>query len=337
MKIAIHHDPGSFSERWIEYCKKNEIDYKIVNCYASDIMAHLEDCDALMWHHHQGNFKDILFAKQLLFSVEHSGKKVFPNFKTNWHFDDKLGQKYLFESIGAPFVRSYVFYNKAEALLWIKTASFPKVFKLRSGAGSANVKLVNSKVSARRLIQRAFGRGFPMFDRFEQLKERKRKYGEGKGNLWSVCKGVIRLIVPYEFNLMSHKEKGYVYFQDFIEKNSFDIRVIVIGDKAFAIKRLVRKNDFRASGSGHILFEQENFNIGTIKLSFELIEKIQSQCAAFDFIYDSDGNPLVVELSYGFLMLPYDSCTGYWDKTLKFHEGKIHPQDWMVESILDNK
>ena len=36
------------------------------------------------------------------------------------------------------------------------------------------------------------------------------------------------------------------------------VRVIVINDKAFAIKRMVRKNDFRASGSGIIEYDKEN-------------------------------------------------------------------------------
>src|SRR5699024_4019353 len=125
----------------IEYCKKNKIDYKTVCCYDNDIIEQLEDCDALMWHFHQSNPKDILFAKQLLFAVESAGKEVFPNFHTAWHFDDKVGQKYLLEAMEAPYVPSYVFYGKQEALNWVEEAAFPKVFKLRRGAGSAHVKL----------------------------------------------------------------------------------------------------------------------------------------------------------------------------------------------------
>ena len=96
----------------------------------------MDDCDALMWHHFQTNPKAILFAKQLLFALEQSGKKVFPDFRTGWHFDDKLGQKYLLEAIDAPLVPSYVFYDKKEALEWVQKTDFPKVFKLRGGAGS---------------------------------------------------------------------------------------------------------------------------------------------------------------------------------------------------------
>lgn len=66
MKIAIHHTPGSFSDRWISYCKENDIPYKLVNAYDSDIIKQVEDCDAFMWHHHHANYKDALFAKQLL-------------------------------------------------------------------------------------------------------------------------------------------------------------------------------------------------------------------------------------------------------------------------------
>ena len=115
MKIGIHHREGSYSERWIEYCQEHRIDYKIVNAYDSNIVDQLSDCDIFMWHHHHANYKDALFAKQLLYSLQIAGKKVFPDFNTGWHFDDKVGQKYLLEAIEAPLVPSYVFYTKKEA------------------------------------------------------------------------------------------------------------------------------------------------------------------------------------------------------------------------------
>ena len=76
MKIAFHNT-GGFTPRWIEYCEKNNIQYKKVNAYDTDIVEQLKDCDAFMWHHHQSNYKDVLFAKQLLFSLE-QGKLYFP-------------------------------------------------------------------------------------------------------------------------------------------------------------------------------------------------------------------------------------------------------------------
>ena len=155
MKIAIHKS-GGFSDRWIEYCEKNHIDYKIVNAYDTDIIQQMADCDAFMWHHFHNSYKDALFAKQLLFSLQQAGKRVFPDFNTGWHFDDKVGQKYLLEAIGAPLVPSYVFYTKKEALDWIDKTTFPKVFKLRGGAGASNVKLAHTKKEARHLVKKVF-------------------------------------------------------------------------------------------------------------------------------------------------------------------------------------
>jgi predicted ATP-grasp superfamily ATP-dependent carboligase len=124
-----------------------------------------------------------------------------------------------------------------------------------------------------------------------------------------------------------------VYFQKFIPGNDHDIRVIVIGDKAFAIKRMVRENDFRASGSGNVLYEKENFDNDTVRLSFEMAEKLQTQCVTFDFVYQ-ENKPFVVEISYAFLKEGYDPCTGYWDKNMDWHEGKFNPYGWMIEDII---
>ena len=92
MRIAIHHRQGSFSERWINYCNSNNISYKLVNAYDSDIIQQVEDCDAFMWHFHHADYRDNLFAKQLLFSLQQAGKKIFPDINTAWHFDDKIGK-----------------------------------------------------------------------------------------------------------------------------------------------------------------------------------------------------------------------------------------------------
>lgn len=333
MQIGIHQSKGSFSDRWIEYCEIQHIPFKIVDCYKSDIICQLADCDALMWHFHHASAKDTLFAKQLLYSVKASGKQVFPNFGTVWHFDDKVGQKYLLEAIGAPLVPSYVFYTKKEALEWTDHTVFPKVFKLRGGAGSSNVRLAESKSNAIRLINKAFGFGFSQYEGWSNLKERIRNYKNGKTSLFDVCKGVIRLFHTTDFAKIAGNERGYVYFQDFIPENNFDIRVIVIDKKAFAIKRMVRNNDFRASGSGFIKYEKENFDDATIRLSFEIADKLKSQCLALDYVYFNN-KPMIVEISYGFARKVYYPCVGYWDHNLTWHEGAFNAQAWMVDLII---
>ena len=334
MKIAIHKREGSFSDRWINYCKKKSIPYKIVNVYKSNIIEQISDCSALMWHHHHGIYKDVLFAKQLSFSLQMAGKGVFPDFYTCWHFDDKVGQKYLLESIGVPFVPTHVFYSKDETLEWIDKATFPKVFKLRGGAGSSNVKLLKTKKEAIKFAKKTFGKGFKPFNTWENFIVTWRKYIKGETSFKGVLYRFYLSVLSPKNSQMYPNEKGYFYMQDFIPDNTFDIRVVVIGDRAFAIKRITRENDFRASGSGKIVYKKEEIDERCVKISFDVNNKINSQCIAYDYVFDSNNNPLIIEISYGFSASAYDKCTGYWDSDLNWFEGEFNPYGWMITNLI---
>lgn len=116
--------------------------------------------------------------------------------------------------------------------------------------------------------------------------------------------------------------------------NNSDLRVIVIGSRAFAVKRFVRENDFRASGSGAIEFSREAMDERCVALAFEVNKKLSAQVVAYDFVYDEAGNPLIVEICYGCAVEFYDPCPGYWDEGLNWVEGGFVPQEWMVDMLL---
>ena len=336
MKLAIHNKANSFSDRWIKYCQVNAIPYKLVSCYDSDIIQQLDDCDGLMWHWDQEDFKAILFARQLTFSLERKGKKVFPNVNTAWHHDDKVGQKYLLECIDAPIVKTYVFYSKLEAENWINIATFPKVFKLRGGAGSVNVKLIRTKQQAQSFINIAFGKGFLQINNWDRLKDRfwVLKRDMDIKALKFVIKGIGRLFIPIDLAKFSQREKGYIYFQDFLPNNKYDTRLVVIGNRCFGVRRYTRGNDFRASGSGIKAYEPELFDRGTIKIAFEIAQKLGTQSVAFDFIWDNDITK-IVEISYCFIMGAfYDTCPGYWDRNLVWYSLEVNPQYFMIEDFI---
>ena len=337
MKIAIHELANSFSDRWIKFCDENQVPYKLVNCYDNDIVSHLDECDGLMWHWNQNDYKAALFARQLTLSLEKKGIKVFPDVNTAWHHDDKVGQKYLLEAIAAPLVKSYVFYSEREALKWIDKTTFPKVFKLRGGAGSVNVSLAKTKKSARHLITKAFGNGFSHIDRFSRLKDRFRVLKRDK-NLTAargVVSGVARILFPTEVERFSHNEKGYIYFQDFIPGNGYDTRLVIIGDRCFGLRRYCRKGDFRASGSGIMAYEPELFDTKCIQIAFETANKLKTQSVAFDFIWNNL-KPEIVEISYCFTMgRAYDDCPGFWDSNLKWHKKPVNPQYFMIEDFIN--
>lgn len=334
--IAIHPTPSGFSDQWIAWCDAHGIAYRLVDCYRSDIMQQLQGCEGLMWHWVHHDHKAALFARQLTLSLERAGIPVFPNTVTCWHYDDKLGQKYLLEAVGAPLVPSHVFYDRKEALQWAAQTQYPKVFKLRGGAGSENVKLARSKMDAVRFIRRSLGRGWKSKSRLYLLKERLWHVQRDRTlkSIWNVWRGLARLIIPTEDERVSQIERHYAYFQDFIPDNDHDIRVIVIGKRAFAIKRMTRDGDFRASGSGHIIHDPAAIPEACLRLAFLMSAKLGAQCLAYDFVFQ-DGAPLIVEVSYAFARKGYLECPGFWDENLTWQEGSFHPEHFMIEDFAN--
>lgn len=334
-KIAIYERKNSFSDRWVEYCKLHDISYISVNPFQSSIIEQVKECAGFMWHWPHWDYKTRLFARQLTYSLEAMGVKVFPNSKTCWHYDDKVGQKYLLEALGAPLISTYVFFDKNEALKWAGTTKYPKIFKLRSGAGSSNVQLVKTYENAKVLINKAFAGGYSSIESLYFIKEKLWHLRRDKNilSLFNLGKGLAQTIASKTREKHFPRERDYAYFQDFAPDNDCDIRVIVIGERAFGIKRMVRDGDFRASGSGLILYGQGEIPLPCIKNSFEITHSIGAQCMAYDYIFES-GRWKIVEISYAFTQKGYDQCTGYWDINLKWHPGKFNPQAFILEDFL---
>lgn len=334
MRIAIHHRPNSCSEHWIEYCQKHNIQYKIVNAYSNDIIEQVADCDIFMWYHSLNQYKDYLFAKQLLYIIGvKMGKITYPDFNTCWHYDDKIGQKYLLESIGAPTIPTHIFYQRKNALEWIKKTTYPKVFKLRSGASSKNVHFVKNARQAKKLVNKAFSFGFQRNSHFIRIRKRWIQIFRGNCTLKWFLKGII---TPYSYNdRFEKKEIGYVYFQDYLPNNDFDIRVFVVGNKAFAIKRMNRENDFRASGSGILIYDKREIDETCIKIAFDTSRKLRMQSVAFDFLRDTNGRWAITEISYR-RDNKHNGILGYWTDDLQWHNcNNINVYDWLIENVID--
>jgi glutathione synthase/RimK-type ligase-like ATP-grasp enzyme len=337
MRVAIHHDPVSFSERWIEFLKAQNIFYKLYNGFDNDIIRQLKEDDIthFMWHFSQNNFDDMLHARILLRVLNEIGISTFPNEESWWHFDDKVAQKFLLESLDAPYVEAVVFYNKSDALKYIENANFPKVFKLKGGAGSINVKLIKDKYQALKTINKAFGNGFKAFDRFAIFKDTIERFlrHPTSRNFLRICKWGCKFVFPSR-NIFPN-QRGYIYFQDFIPNQTYDIRLIVIGEKCYFLKRYTRNNDFRASGSGRLEFvPDDNFNTFAVKIAFQLAKKLKMPCVAYDFVFDNQNQPSIVEISYGFQPYLYDNCTGYYDANVIWHDSKVNLEYEIIRGFL---
>jgi glutathione synthase/RimK-type ligase-like ATP-grasp enzyme len=334
-QLAIHHRQGSWSDRWIAYCEEHGIPYRVVNCLSSDIIQQLADASGLLWHWTLNDPSEQLIARQLLRAVEAMGIPVFPNTSTCWHYNDKIGQKYLLEAIGATLAPTHVFYNLADALCWIDKASFPKVFKLSKGAGSANVRLVRNAREARWLAKRAMTAGFWPSAPYAQDAQKRFRAARTRGDLFSVLRRMPAVLARIrQINHGMGRERGYVYFQDFIPGNDFDTRITIIGNRAFGFTRNVRPGDFRASGSGDINYDVPRINMQCVRTAFEVAQQIASQSMAFDFVLDENRWPLILEVSYCYNPGAVYACQGHWDEQLNWHPGQMWPQDAILTDFI---
>lgn len=334
-KIAIHYRKEGWSDRWIQYCDEHGVSHEIVDCYSTSIIQDLKKFNGLLWDFVYWLGSDLLMARHVLLAAEQMGLYVFPNVNTCWHYDDKIAQKYALESIDAPLVTSYVFYNQQDALAWLFQADYPIVAKLRRGAGSHNVCLLESYPQASRYCKRMFSKGFSPIPRyFADITTKLRRTRDFTTFIDRLKRIPAFISILHQGRKFIPKENGYVLFQQFISGNTYDTRITVVGNRAWGFTRAVRKNDWRASGSGSIDYDLSKISLACVKTAFDISNAFQSQSLAFDFVQDTKSHFLITEISYGYISSAVYNCPGYWNPELIWHRGHIYPEYAIIEDFI---
>ena len=325
--VAIQPDDygegDASSPIWAELLRSAGFEVKWVNVYQADVLQQVRGCIGFMWRHgHFGGMGKI--ARRLLPVLEHElGLVVYPDAPTSWHYDDKIAQAFLFEALGIPSPRTWVWFDGAAALKWAASTTYPKVLKLSAGAASTNVRLVESETEARRWIKRLFGPGVTSLDDAEFSPRARLTAG------WALA----RARLPYR---MPHH--GYVLFQEFLPGNSWDTRVTVIGDRAFGYRRHNRPGDFRASGSGRRDYDgvDERF----VRLAFKTARLLESKSCAIDGLWDGEA-AVTSEVSYTYVSKSVRDCPGHWELDgdpeegrLRWIPGHMWPEEAQIQDFL---
>jgi|LSQX01.1.fsa_nt_gb glutathione synthase/RimK-type ligase-like ATP-grasp enzyme len=342
MRIAIHQNKEVFNHstdwgpEWVSYCEANGIEYYVVNCFDHRILETVKGYDVLLWHFSNYSLQDMLFARTILSTVKDMGVKVFPDFNTSWHFDDKIAQMYLLQSIGAPIPRSWAFFTKSSAQSFFEhECSYPVVAKLRCGSGSSNVKLLSSKQDALRYTKKMFGSGVVASPNVLF----KVKSNVKSASDWKTIQSRMRRIPDFIESIRKTrqfpKEKGYVYVQEFVPNDGYDLKVVVVGDKLSFLVRDVRKGDFRASGGGSIRYDKQFLTEEIRELAFALSDRLGFQSMGYDFVIDNrTETPMIVEISYGFSHTAQMDLGGYWDRNGVWHDQPLNAPHEVLRSML---
>jgi len=329
--MARNGSDDSYSARWVVRLKELGHDSRTIDIAKTDVLGQIRGCDAFMWRMPHAPYPR-LFAQKLLQAVEHGlNIPVFPDTRTNWHYDDKIAQSYLLEAANIPMPRTWVFWDWDKAVDFSRSAAYPLVMKLARGASSQNVMMVNTPGEAHAWIDRMFhGEVYQLQGVPSSLKSR------------------IRPALHYLYTGLHpdpgfwyESQKHYVLFQEYLPGNAHDTRVTVIGKRAFAFQRQNRVDDFRASGSGKILYEPDMIDLDFVRLAMRVSRELRLQTTAIDGLYQ-DGKPVIVEISYTYASQAVHDCPGHWildgltgHEDPHWAEGHVWPQDLILDSFLE--
>ena len=176
------------------------------------------------------DFKYKDYIEDIVLGVQESGGHVVPAYKYLRAYNNKVFMEILREStLVDKNLKSY--YWSAPSTDDLNTLSFPIVLKKSAGAMGTGVHFIKNK---------------------KQLLDQLKKINQSKSlnNIKNYIKDSIR---PY-------KHKGYkkeslfrekFILQEFVPNLKSDFKVLAFGERYYIFERPVRKNDFRASGSGH--------------------------------------------------------------------------------------
>jgi glutathione synthase/RimK-type ligase-like ATP-grasp enzyme len=337
MRVGIHPDRykevSPFVRKYEAILRYNNIESQFIHIDDPDFFKKVKEFDAFIFRWFHYDYEKELARTILPLVRDHLKIPCFPDQSTDWHFDDKIRQYYLMKLHGLPMTESWIFWDKEDAFTWARDASYPLIFKLRSGAGSQNVILVSDRNKAISLISRMFGKGIVSFGPDDPGSTMKNDFNLSKNlktNFWKLK----RSLQGKPAETFYQKQKNYVLFQKFLPGNEFDTRVTVIGDRAFAFRRYNRINDFRSSGSGLIDHNHNDIDLNFIKLAFKVSQKYNFQSMAYDFLYNEKHEPEFCEISYSYLDTAVHKCQGHWDSELNWHEGNYWPQFCQLQDLL---
>lgn len=333
--IYIHESISPYVDKYKVILDTNKIDYEVINSHDHDFWEKIKKANLYIYYPLMG-VGDLLRQRNLISVIDHELKvPCFPNWRTSWHYDDKIAEVFLLKSQGYPLADSWVFWDKDKAIDWARNTDYPLVFKLKNGASSINVIKVCDFKHAQKLIKLMFGRGI-----INNKVPGSRRINVHRRNLKTFVKNnAVYILNRLGLRNSKHgnysRERDYILFQKFIPNNKFETRITVIGNSAFALRRLNRPNDFRASGAGKIDLSPEKIQLKMVDLAFKMSDAMGFQAMTFDFLIDESGSPVMNEIGCQCADWALQMFPGYWDRDLNWHKGHFWPQFIQLQFLLN--
>lgn len=215
--------------------------------------------DAFIWRAKHNPSIRKLARRYIYFFNQEMQLPTYPDWHSYWHYDDKIAQSMLFQKYDIPSPKTRVFVCKDKALHFAEDAEYPLIFKCAHGAGSSNVGMLKNKKATVAYIKKAFDRGL-------------------------------------KTNFKDDRQKGYVYFQEFLPNNDGDYRLVCYDDvMAHGFFRNNRAGEPFASGSGK--FQIFDLPESLLDFTTSVNKKLKNSIMSYDLIKGRNDEWVITEMS----------------------------------------
>lgn len=267
-------------------------------------------------------------------ALERRGVVCIPRWNELWYFNDKVAVAQSLSDAGVRTPRTKVFYTLEGLVADAKHWSFPVVLKDSIGAGGSGVFLVHSEEALiAQAARRFFSRGV-LFDA-RGMWTRKGLLRVGKQFAKNGPLRFLRKVAPRLLGDLPWSPSGLVaplVLQEYVPGQEGDVRVTIIGHRAFYFRRANRPKDFRASGSGNIDFSQEGAG-PFVAAGFACARALGVHTVAIDFLV-MNGEPVAIEISPEFVCEAVQATPGFWNRKGEFIEGRLWPEYCELQDAL---
>lgn len=292
--------------RYERFCKHNSIPYDFYDITKSDWLEQAKNFDIFVCHTDGDPYYQEMIESKIYVLEKILGKHCFPSYHEVWQYEDKIRAHYLYECYKIPAIPTYVTNNEQEAYSIIENIEYPFISKTKIGASSSGVKKINTIQEAKKDIKNIFS-----------------------------SKGA-------RTQFLFQNQKNYYYIQKFIDDATYDLRIILVGDKAFGYYRYPDAGDYRASGSSNI--EKKEIPFEALKLAVEVRNKLRSRQMGVDLLFSEKLNQyFVIETSLFNQIdtpeqLAINGVPGYYDvsdiNNILFKEGKFWIQELVLRDVI---
>jgi glutathione synthase/RimK-type ligase-like ATP-grasp enzyme len=307
--IVKDEDKTSFSlntywPKFERFAKYNNIHYSFLNIHSDNWIKESANYDLIVWRPLSDPASLYEASIKMAYIEKFLKIRCHPSSNELWFYEDKIRQYYHLSACNLPVIPTFISFDEQECINKLETFEYPLVSKSYIGSSSLSVSRINNKAEAKRHIFKAFSKG-------------------------------LNTGFPYL------RQKGYVFFQKYIDDATYDLRIIMVGEKIFGYYRMKPNDDFRASGAGLIV--KDELPLDAVLLAMKVKEKMPSTMRAVDMLKSKkDDKYYIIETSISLDIstpeqLVLKNVPGYYiltDGSLDFHPGKFWLQELILEELI---